>query len=443
MLNPEQKKLEPGLLLKLLLFFFAFVYPFVLENARMFEGVASYEQVRILALPKSIRFVEILFFLGMSVYVLFKTFPTHNRFFSWKELSAVFISLGVGIFVKLLDDNFREVSISTCIQVVWVLLVPYLIFFIFHSLSFSKRFIRVSVNCLFALGMLNALAGVYQVQFLNLMGDDVNGAMQDAHTFGNFMLLLIIGLFIIRKGRKYMLLIVFPLLAFVGASSQKSYVVFLILLLVYVIFFAGIKFRIAFVIVVLVFGSLAVNFVIQNDPHILDRFLLVADIGLRNSGIGESYANIFEVHNRYVFSYPFGIGTGNYANPINYPSFLGDVDVPVSTLFREKIKNYGIITAFDMQVTYVSFLLIEVGFIGFFFIGRFYYKILRTLIQKYKKELNDLALFTAFGLLIPIISSFFTLLYSMEQISLIYPLMALAGLLCQTVPRQDQEQLSS
>jgi hypothetical protein len=439
----EQKKFEPGLMLKLLLFFFAFVYPFVLENARMFESVASYEQMRIIPLPKSIRFVEVLFFLGMGMYVLLKTFPSHNRFFSWKELSAVFISLGVGIFVKLLDDGFREVSLSTCFQVSWLLLVPYLIFFIFHSLNFSERFITVSFNSLFVLGLLNALAGVYQIQFLNLMGDDVNGAMQDAHTFGNFMLLLIIGLFMIRKVRKYLLLIIFPLLSFVGASSQKSYVVFLILLLVYVIFFAGIKFKIAFGIVVLVFGSLAFNFVIQNDPHILDRFLLVADIGIRNSGIGQSYTNIFEVHNRYIFSYPFGIGTGNYANPINYPSFLGDVNVPVSTLFREKINNYGIITAFDMQVTYISFLLIEVGFVGFFFIGRFYYKILSTLIRKYKKELNDLALFTAFGLLIPIISSFFTLLYSMEQISLIYPLMALAGMLCQTVSRQDQEQPSS
>jgi hypothetical protein len=252
------------------------------------------------------------------------------------------------------------------------------------------------------------------------------------------MLLLVVGLFIIRKFRKYLLIILLPLVAFVGASSQKSYVVFVVLLLVYMIFFADVKTKLFFGIAVVVFGSFALNFVIQSDPQIVDRFLAIADFGMKNSGIGQSYANIIDIHNRYIFSYPFGIGIGNYANPINYPSFLGDVDVPVSALFREKITNYGVITAFDMQVTYVSFLLVEVGLVGFFFIASFYYKVLKTLIQRYRSEVNDMALFTAFGILIPIISSFFTLLYSMEQISLMYPLMAMAGMLCQTVLRKDQ-----
>lgn len=409
----------------------------------MSEGVESYGLMRIIALPKSVRFVEILFFIGAALYVLIKTFPSSNLFFTWKELTAILIPMGIGVFIKLLNDDFRDVPISTSVQVAWVLLSPYLIFYIFHFFRFSERFFKIGVSTLFILGMLNAVAGVYQFHFLNLMGDDVNGAMQDAHTFGNLMLLLIIGLFIIKRFRKYLLLIVIPLLAFVGASSQKSYFVFVLLLLIYITFFAELKTKLIFGIAVMIFGSFAVNFVIQSDPQIVDRFLALADFGIKNSGIGQSYTNIVDIHDRYIFSYPFGLGIGSYANPINYPSFLGDVDVPVSALFREKINNYGVITAFDMQITYISFLLIEIGFIGFFFIGRFYYRILKTLIKKYKNELNDFALFTAFGLLIPIISSFFTLLYSMEQISLIYPLMALAGMLCQTISQQDQVEISS
>jgi hypothetical protein len=438
MLNLEARKFEPNLVLKCLLFFFAFVYPFVLENARMFESVESYGLVRIIPLPKSIRFIEILFFLGMGMFVLLKTFPSSNAFFGWKELILIFISMAIGVFVKLLNDGFHQVPISTSIQVVWLLLGPYIIFFIFHLTRFSEQFFRTALFTLFALGMLNAVAGVYQFQFLGLMGDNVNGGMQDAHTFGNLMLLLIVGLFIVRRYRKYLLLILLPLIAFVGASSQKSYVVFVLLLLIYMISFADLKTKLFFGIAVIVFGSFALNFVIQNDPQIVDRFLAIADFGMKNSGIGQSYANIIDIHNRYIFSYPFGVGIGSYANPINYPSFLGDVDVPVSALFREKITNYGLITAFDMQVTYVSFLLVEVGFVGFFFIASFYYKVVKTLIRRYRSEVNDVALFTAFGILIPIISAFFTLLYSMEQISLMYPLMAMAGMLCQTAIRKDQ-----
>jgi hypothetical protein len=438
MVGLEQKRFELKSIPRYFLFFFAFVYPFVLENARMFEGVESYGLMHIIPLPKSVRIVEILFLVGMGIYVLFKTYPSSNYFFTWKELFAIVVSITTGIFIKLLNDDFHEVPISTSIQVVWVLLCPYLLFFIFYFFTFSERFFRISVLSFFVLGIINAIAGVYQFQFLNSIGDDVNGAMQDAHSFGNVMLLLVVGLFIIRKFRKYLLIILLPLVAFVGASSQKSYVVFVVLLLVYMIFFADVKTKLFFGIAVVVFGSFALNFVIQSDPQIVDRFLAIADFGMKNSGIGQSYANIIDIHNRYIFSYPFGIGIGNYANPINYPSFLGDVDVPVSALFREKITNYGVITAFDMQVTYVSFLLVEVGLVGFFFIASFYYKILKTLIQRYRSEVNDMALFTAFGILIPIISSFFTLLYSMEQISLMYPLMAMAGMLCQTVLRKDQ-----
>src|SRR5437763_15206846 len=104
MLSLERKELEPNLLLKFLLYFFAFVYPFVLENARMFESVESYGLVRIFPLPKSVRLIEILFFLIMGVYTLLKTYPSSNGFFRWKELVTIFVSMVVGIFVKLLND---------------------------------------------------------------------------------------------------------------------------------------------------------------------------------------------------------------------------------------------------------------------------------------------------------------------------------------------------
>lgn len=427
----------------MLLFFFAFIYPFVLENARMFETVASYGLVRILPIPKSVRFFEMLFFSVAAVYVLVKTFPSKNRFFSWKDLLAIFSSLIIGVFVSILNDNFRGTPFIVRFQVLWLLIIPYFIFYVFYFLEYSHRFFKACLNSLFFLGFLNALVGVFQFYFLGLMGDDVNGGMQDAHTFGNMMLLLILGVIIIKKLRKYFFIILVPLISFVGASSQKSYVVFLFLLFVFILAFADVKTKVIFIVSIMVTASLAVNFVIQNDPQIVDRFLALADFGIKNSGIGQSYSDIIDIHERYIFSYPFGLGIGSYANPVNYPSFLGDVDVPVSALFREKINNYGVITAFDMQVTYVSFLFIEIGCIGFFFIARFYYKILRSLIQKFRNEVNHIALFTAFGLLVPIISSLFTLLYSMEQISLIYPLMAMAGMLCQTVSTKDQVRIFS
>lgn len=439
----ENKRVYLGFWPKRLLYFFAFIYPFVLENARMSEGVESYGLVRVIPFPKSIRFVEILFFTVMAIYVLFKTFPSSNKFFSWKELTAIFVSLFIGIVVSLLDDDFKGISFFTRFQVLWLLIAPYLIFFIFYFFKFSKRFFKISINGLFFLGILNAFIGVFQFFSLDLRGDDVNGGMQDAHTFGNLMLLMILWFIILKKYRRFFFLAIFPLIAFVGASSQKSYVVLLLLLFIYILFFSSLLTKITVGAAFFIFGSLFINFVLKNDPQILDRFFSLVEFGLRNSGIGESYTNIVEIHNRCFFSYPFGIGIGNFSNPINYSSFLGDVDVPVSSLFNEKMSNYGVITAFDMQITYIGFLFIEVGFLGVFFIGRFFYRILKKLIGAYRGYRNDTALFTFFALLIPIVSSFFTLLYSMEQITIMYPLMAVAGMLCQDVDPNDKEEIQS
>lgn len=431
MVEATNNKVELGSALKLLLFFFAFIYPFVLENGRMSESVDSYALVHILPIPKAVRYVEILFYVATAIYIFLLAFPATNKFFSWKDLSVIALSFIIGFFVFLLDEKFRSGNIGVRIQVTWLLVAPYLIFFIFYFFKFSDRFFNTCINAFFGIGIVNSLVGVFQFQALHLIGDDVNGAMQDAHTFGNTMLLVILGFIILKRLRKYFFLIIFPLIAFVGASSQKSYVVLLLLLLIYIFFFAALKTKLVIGLVVIVFGSFFINFVIQNDPQILERFVLLVDFGIRNSGIGQSYADIIEIHNRYIYSYPFGLGIGNYANPINYPSFLGDVDIPVSALFREKMTNYGVISAFDMQITYIGFLLVEVGFIGFFIISKFYYRILRSLLRLYRERKTDMALFGFFGLLIAIMSAFFTLLYSMEQISLIYPLMALAGMLCQ------------
>jgi hypothetical protein len=409
----------------------------------MSEGVESYGLVRVLPFPKSIRFVEILFFTVMALYVLFKIFPSSNKFFSWKDLTAIFISLFMGVMVSLLNDDFKAISFFTRFQVLWLLIAPYLIFFIFYFIKVSKRFFRVSINGLFFFGILNSFIGGFQFFSLDLRGDDVNGAMQDAHTFGNMMLLMILGFIILKKFRKVFFLAIFPLIAFVGASSQKSYIVLLLLLIIYVFFFSSVTTKIIVGASTIIFGTFFINFVIKNDPQILDRFLILVDIGIKNSGIGDSYMNILEIHNRYFFSYPFGIGIGNFSNPINYSSFLGDVDVSVSSLFAEKMSNYGAINAFDMQITYIGFLLIEVGFLGVFFIGRFFYRILKKLLNVYRTYRNDAALFAFFALLIPIVSSLFTLLYSMEQITIMYPLMAIAGMLCQNIELHDKNKNSN
>src|SRR3972149_7117045 len=68
-----------------LLFFFTFIYPFLLENIRMFESVASYNVVRIIPLPKEVRYFEILFFIILALYVYLNNKHPGNGYMTGKE----------------------------------------------------------------------------------------------------------------------------------------------------------------------------------------------------------------------------------------------------------------------------------------------------------------------------------------------------------------------
>lgn len=428
----SENRLRLGRIVFGLLFFFTFVYPFLLENIRMFENVASYNVVRVIPLPKAVRYGEIIFFISLSLFVYFRRKRASAGFVTWKEITPLFASMVVGLFVALVAPGFDKTDFALRLQVLWLLLSGYVIFYIFYHVRIDSWVITWALRTLFAFGFVNALVGIVQMYAWGFLGDDVNGAMQDAHTFANVMLMIMVLLMVIKEARTYTPVMILPFIAFVGASSQKSYVVLIGIALMYFIFFTDWKTRMIVGISAIAFGSTIFAFVINEDPEILDRYSYFFELGVKNTGIARSYTDIVDIHNQYIFSYPFGIGDGNYANPVNYPSLLGEISVPVSQLFNEKISSDGkLFGAFDMQVTFFSFVFVEFGLVGGFLLYRFYGRVLKKLFELHGTTRDSLSLAVGLGLMIPLIASFFTLLYSMEQITIMYPLLALAGILCQ------------
>ena len=146
----------------------------------MISTVNEYDLFHIFNIPREIKYLE-------SVILVVLFFSNIRQGVQANLLISIYllVSLASILFNGLQSDFVR------CLQVIYLGLSQIVGFYILMNVDYRiklERVLSLLLSCLFALFLINFLAGWYQVA-QGWSDDNVRGFMSEAHTFANFMLL--------------------------------------------------------------------------------------------------------------------------------------------------------------------------------------------------------------------------------------------------------------
>lgn len=414
---------------KILLLLFL-VYPFLLENARMTEAVETHVQFSRVPFPRETRFLEIGLVSVLMVLAFGKNPWPSSRF---EKITGLLTAVG---FVSVILSPLST-GLLTSIQVLYTYLLfcfPMILLMRTAEISFAELRVYGLLSIMF---LLNLLAGVVQVFVIGYRDDHVTGLLRDSHYFATFLL---VGLFFLGNSylrqRRGVTLILFllTLAVFAAASNQKAYLVAAVSLLVFLFWHYRVGVRhIAFTIIgILLVGALLLFMISLYDQLLVERLVFLARMPIAELGPLSSYADLFSIMRGNPAALLVGVGPGNFADPITFPSVANNPDFPVPPLFyqyvggNEVVDTMVAVGAFTWRINYFVALTVEIGILGASLFYLLQWKLAKSLMEIGLKSddpiRQSLSASACLSLIYLILNSLVSVSYTFESIALSWPL---------------------
>lgn len=423
-------------------FYFLLIWPFIWDNATQ-----RYHNAQLLAISKSLlQVTEIGVIMLILFYVLFRN--VHLRL-DKRFLPFIVMMILLSIFSGLINRSYT-VGI---IQVAYILVRPFLIFFIITNLGLSRVELVKAVRFYFFMLGLNAVVNIAQFVFQGVVYDDAGGLMYHSHTLANFLTLGILWIlslaFLTRKYRYTIWIMLFFPPIIIGAHEKTIVLLVPILLVMYILVSSGGSKRYAPVLLILVtFGFGAYTAVSRFLPTTIEVTRL-AILNIDKLGAVRAYSTLFEVFQEHKSAAIYGLGPGNYGSIFNTigsgasarrkKDYAWEIYY-ASTEAEETGKRKGV---WEPKSNLYLAVLSEYGLVGLGLFIWAIYSLALELLRIYRSKVSDIQLrWIALGTLL-------AFLYTMEMGSIylqsgyssqsnIYPIIIIAALLHVTVLRGEQ-----
>lgn len=434
--------------IKRVILYVLLLWPFVWENVSQ-----AYDNAHLIHLPKSyLQAAEPVIVVAFLFYALFGGTQRRTKIDFAPYIGIITI---VGIVSGFLNNS----ELMGLFEVTYKLLRPFLVLLIVMNLNLGEEYLAEVLKILFVIAIINSTVQLSQYVIENRYGDSAAGLMQDAHTFANYIFIIIFFcLTYINKKKKYVMLpfvAIFIISTYIAAHEKASVISVGIISFYFWMILSGrtVYWRIIiFVLVVLVVFVGLYQLTIYFSPNTI----MLTKLYMRNItrlGFIRSHIillKIFASHPAYAI---WGFGPGNYgstyatigrhaafikhnewAREVYRSFFAGSV-----SSFLQGRRSIGTISNQIIAV------LSEYGFIGFLVWGLAILKLTKFLFSNYSSNASPdvqwASLGCILGILFIIAIAFFHLTSGYTSQSNIFPLMIVSGLLYSSAQIQESDQL--
>lgn len=296
--------------------FLATFWVIIYSNARMLDFVPTYNVVHIFPIPQPVRTLELL--LMILLYAMSLTTKMTGRMLAINICLLIF--LGISLASLLFGQNLG----LSGIQDIYIRLVPYLFFVIVAQASRSSRaelmfFVKFFTIVLF----LNILIAVfYQIPFYGYYEDNINGFLEDAHLFANYLAIFsVVCFYDFTKTKRPLSLFLSILLMVISIYPRNEKVLFLNILIILfllvrsLIRMAGKRYRIYMVgaLASLVVAGIIYLQQVSSEKEALRRANIALNtIGVENIGPVIAWPMAFNEIKTSPLTLFYGLGAGQY-----------------------------------------------------------------------------------------------------------------------------------
>ena len=160
-----------------------FVWVFLWDNARTLPGLADASLTSVVSIPTSLRFVEV----GIVIFLFIIAVLNSQR---WQEASRngvvfIFCFLLLSITSIIIAALSQLTHVIAALQMVYSFVAPLLVVGIIGMLPSRSHDPEDILKALVVVVGVSAFVAWWQVIHLHAFGDDVHGAMRDAHHFAS------------------------------------------------------------------------------------------------------------------------------------------------------------------------------------------------------------------------------------------------------------------
>lgn len=427
------------LLIGLLLLLYAFLF----DNANSFPGAAGSSWTPLLQIPKQIRGVELVVILGLLGLALSRSVSRLSQ----GLLAAILLFVGIGMASYLIDG---DVPLLDGVRLMYMFILPALIFMIGREAPWGDRAWPAITTLILAWIIASAVVSWFQFGVLRYpVGDDITGLSKDAHANGTLMMFAALGslAYALFRERRW------------GFAVAVAFLVTMVLSSVLKVMFLGIGVVALLIVVylrslprkrrgaipsVLTWGvpaviatAIAAAAFTQLDVLSSNR---LGDLGEKltkdpmSLGPVQAHEVALRKIGRDLTTLVVGLGPFRFANPIS----VGQVSGALSNKASGEIMSIGDEKGEQARVTLSSSLLAEFGVPAFLLIISIYVSIGRALWRSrlapdVVTRWRATALMACGTLLVSIpVTSLFG---SFDVMSVSWPVMLLAGIVCQQAAR--------
>ncbi len=425
--------------------YFLLIWPFIWDNATQ-----AYHNAQIIQISKTyLQLLETGTISFLVLYILLCKKPGKM------DLKFILPPAGIAL-VGFISGIMNGSYITGYIQVTYLLLRPFLVFFILANLGLERNDLVKGFRFYLVVAVLNAVICIGQFALFGVDADHAAGLLYHAHSLSNVMAVCIfftVSYAVVRKRRKVLLLILLFFPPIIIGAHQKTLVLLMpVLLVLYLIMGRGnllhyIRLAFAF----LAFFALGYYAIATYSPSTV-QLSRIAIENIDRLGAIRAYKTLFSVFDEIPESVPFGLGPGNYGSIYN---ILG------TGAENRKKKEYAreIYYGSTMVATpgkrpsiwaprpnlYLA-VLSEYGLTGILLFLWVLYQILRMLFRFYHSRLLDielkwLSLGTFLGLIYILMLGGIYILSGYNSQANMFPLIVMAALLYSTVRAEFSRKL--
>lgn len=420
-------------------FWFLLIYPLIFCNSRMTNDLPGFDKFAIFSfLPKEIRYVEIILIIIAFIFALLNK----NSLYRYSTLPSIFIFL----FLAFIGGVINFIPFQDTLQVTYTFILPFLIIYTIISFDYNLNDLKKAINFYNIILLVSIPIMLYEFLFFRRLpvvnpADIANGLFRDSNVSANYFFILMfynIAFFLKRGEKKY---VIFSsaafFLAFIG-FNEKSTIFSVVLLLFFFVKTGKLRIKNLVIIVPLVILLIFINTIAKkDDANPLLRLNLLEDVELTKIGPVKSYLNTFEIWTESIGYVIFGSGAGTYSNPIIFSKWeRGKISeltrkYNYDIMLASESKDSNINSAIDWTVNIFTGLLVELGFIAAMIIVLLYRKLLKDLINIYrKKDKSDyIALATILGLNLLLLNSLISNVSNIDEMVLIVPISFISAIL--------------
>ncbi len=433
---------------KCILYFLVF-WPFIWENGRQ-----RYANAQLIQLPSTIfQFFEPFVIATFLIIVLLHL--KNTDFWGYIAVFAVF---------GCISGIWNGSDLRAIFEVTYKAIRPLLVLFIVTNLKLEEKYRDKTLVIFFTLATINTLLMGYQYVYAYIDVDLLCGLMQDAHTYTNFMFIMLFFYFTyILVMRRYRLLFLsgFFLVAVFLPQHQKAVVIGLGIILVGFLFFIVAKkhltpSRFVLIVILIALMSFGAYQAVQMLSPTTIPILELAWSNLGDLGFIHSFFSLMTAFAKQPSAILLGLGPGRYGSVYatigRYASETARSSLGQEVYASFLLKSYGPFGnrgSLFWGSTVVIAILSEYGIIGFFCVVLVFGKLLRVLFSIFRESTSQSLVYQSYGCILGIgfiiLLAFVDLGTGYEIQSNIFPQMIMGGLLysSNTVVRSTENNISA